>query len=70
MASVEEIKHFDDNSAAYDFIDVQSMPITEDTLKSLDEQIQSVDDMNDFLYKIGCCFVGNKSQLAQWIRGI
>ncbi len=26
--------------------------------------------MNDFLYKIGCCFVGNKSQLAQWIKGI
>jgi len=26
--------------------------------------------MNDFLYKIGVCFVGNKSQLAQWIKGI
>jgi arsenate reductase-like glutaredoxin family protein len=37
LATVEEIKHFDDNSAAYDFIDVQSMPITEETLKGLDE---------------------------------
>ena len=25
--------------------------------------------MNEFLYKIGCCFVGNKQQLALWIKG-
>jgi hypothetical protein len=37
------------------------MPITEDTLEGLDDQIKTVEEMNEFLYKIGCCFVGNKS---------
>ena len=46
------------------------MPVTEDTLSTLDAQLASIDEMNDFLYKIGVCFVGNKSQLAQWIKGI
>jgi hypothetical protein len=55
---------------AYDHIDVQSMPVTEDTLATLNHQLCTLDDMNDFLYKIGVCFVGNKSQLAQWIKGI
>jgi hypothetical protein len=70
LASLDELKRFDDNQVAYDFIDVQSMPVTEDTLSTLDAQLASIDEMNDFLYKIGVCFVGNKSQLAQWIKGI
>ena len=55
------MRKFEDNTGAYDYIDVQSMPVTEDTIKHLEEQISSVDEMNEFLYKIGCCFIGNKS---------
>ena len=31
------MKKFEDNTGAYDLIDVQSMPVTEDTLKSIDD---------------------------------
>ena len=58
------MRRFDDNTVAYDHIDVDLIPVSQETLMSLDSQITSVEDMNEFLYKIGCCFVGNKSQLA------
>ncbi|TNV83639.1 hypothetical protein FGO68_gene2577 [Halteria grandinella] len=69
LASIEELRKFEDNTVAYDHIDVDCVPVQQETLQSLDSQITSVEEMNEFLYKIGCCFVGNKSQLAQWIKG-
>lgn len=54
----------------YDFIDVSSVPLTEETITSLNTQLLSLEDINEFLFKIGCCFVGNKSQLALWIKGL
>jgi hypothetical protein len=37
LASIDELRQFGDNTGAYDFIDVQSMPVSEVTLKDLDE---------------------------------
>lgn len=54
------MKRFEDNAVAYDLIDVQGMPVGEDTIQSIDSQIMNVEDMNEFLYKIGVCFVGNR----------
>lgn len=55
---------------SYDFIDVSSVPLTEETISTLHTQLLSLEDINEFLFKIGCCFVGNKSQLALWIKGL
>jgi|LauGreDrversion4_2_1035121.scaffolds.fasta_scaffold359889_1 hypothetical protein len=54
------MKRFEDNAVAYDLIDVQGMPVSEEVIQSIDSQIVSVEDINELLFKIGVCFVGNR----------
>lgn len=43
--------------------------VKEDTIKSLD-QIQTTEEMNQFLFKIGSYLMQDKQKLSQWLRGL
>jgi hypothetical protein len=45
------------------------MKISEQTTKGINE-ISSVEDMNELLFRIGCFLVNDKKKLSKWIAGI
>eukprot|EP00347_Sterkiella_histriomuscorum_P018982 403343421 len=64
QSDTEELQRVDLPQPAYANLETQ-----EDTIKSLD-QIQSPEEMNDFMHKIGGFLLNDKSRLTEWIRGV